>query len=579
MTVTSAQARVAYQGNGSTTAFSVPFRFDANADLVVIEQDLTSGTQTLKTLTTDYTLSGAGNPNGGTLTANSAPSAFVQWTIYRDPAITQSVDVVDGDPLPAASIEGPMDRLTMIAQRLSDRLDRSLHQPDGDSAAMAALPPKQVRVGTLLAFDSNGDPTPGPTATDVSSAQTYAANAAASATAAAASAATAAAIQSKIPDPSVGNALKYVRVKSDGSAYEVVTVSGSGTVTGPGTSTSRSIALWNAADGTALKDGPALGSAGAVLVSGGAGADPSFTTVGTSGIAANAVTLAKLSRSGSSGQVLTSQGAGADPIYASLPTPGEANTASNQGTGSGWFKQKSGVDLQFRSLKIVRVHNGPTSNEFVTDVSLGLTVNTNDITLTYTVTSADAAGGGGGAGSCFPAGSLVTMADGTLKAIELVMVGDKILGRFGEVNEVLALERPLLGTRKLVAINGTHWTTDDHPHWTEGGPMVINLPALKAYWGRKIPIILGNGERTEWLNPGLSRPVGVLVEGMQAIYNDGLKEIETIHAYDVGKPELTVYNLVLDGSHTMRVDGYLVTAWPREDDFDYDKWEPRHAVA
>src|SRR3990172_8507667 len=28
---------------------------------------------------------------------------------------------------------------------------------------------------------------------------------------------------------------------------------------------------------------------------------------------------------------------------------GEVNTASNVGTGSGWFKQKSGVDLQFKS--------------------------------------------------------------------------------------------------------------------------------------------------------------------------------------------------------------------------------------
>ena len=33
-----------------------------------------------------------------------------------------------------------------------------------------------------------------------------------------------------------------------------------------------------------------------------------------------------------------------------------------------------------------------------------------------------------------------------------------------------------------------------------------------------------------------------------------------------------LYNLVVGGSHTYHVDGYAVTGWPREDDFDYDRW-------
>jgi len=31
-------------------------------------------------------------------------------------------------------------------------------------------------------------------------------------------------------------------------------------------------------------------------------------------------------------------------------------------------------------------------------------------------------------------------------------------------------------------------------------------------------------------------------------------------------------NLVISGSHTYHVDGYAVTGWPREDDFNYDNW-------
>jgi hypothetical protein len=40
-------------------------------------------------------------------------------------------------------------------------------------------------------------------------------------------------------------------------------------------------------------------------------------------------------------------------------------------------------------------------------------------------------------------------------------------------------------------------------------------------------------------------------------------------------PHTQLYNLVLGGSHTMRLDGYLVTGWPNEHDFDYDAWRPK----
>lgn len=56
------------------------------------------------------------------------------------------------------------------------------------------------------------------------------------------------------------------------------------------------------------------------------------------------------------------------------------------------------------------------------------------------------------------------MADGTEKVIEDIKVGDEVLGAFGEVNVVLALHRPLLGTWKMCCINGEHNSSSHHPH-------------------------------------------------------------------------------------------------------------------
>ena len=52
---------------------------------------------------------------------------------------------------------------------------------------------------------------------------------------------------------------------------------------------------------------------------------------------------------------------------------------------------------------------------------------------------------------------------------------------------------------------------------------------------------------------------------------EGPKEITFLETYEMA-PETQLYNLVVGGSHTFCVDGYAVTGWPNEEDFDYDTW-------
>lgn len=153
MTVATTANRIVYNGNGATTAFSFPYRFFANGDLVVTVTTAAGVTST-KVLNTDYTVAGAGLSGGGTVSMTVAPASGEKLTIQRILAITQSVDYVDNDPLPASSLEDPIDRLTMIAQQLKDSLDRAAVLPAQLTGINATLPIPQA--GQLLGWDATG---------------------------------------------------------------------------------------------------------------------------------------------------------------------------------------------------------------------------------------------------------------------------------------------------------------------------------------------------------------------------------------------------------------------------------------
>lgn len=141
MTISSTLNRKEYTGNGVTTAFSTVFPYLDAADLSIYVNG------TLKTITTDYTLSG-GSGSAGTVTFLSAPAAAAEVVIIRDPALTQEMNLVENDPLPAEELERAYDKLTMIAQRLNDRVDRTVALADTDvTGADPTLPTPAANKG------------------------------------------------------------------------------------------------------------------------------------------------------------------------------------------------------------------------------------------------------------------------------------------------------------------------------------------------------------------------------------------------------------------------------------------------
>lgn len=176
---------------------------------------------------------------------------------------------------------------------------------------------------------------------------------------------------------------------------------------------------------------------------------------------------------------------------------------------------------------------------------------------------------------CFLAGSLVQMADDSVKAIENVVIGDIVMGAFGEQNTVLALHRPLLGSHTMCKIND-HSTTSHHPHISPDRRFYCVHPATvdSNTYGREHPVITKAGEEMRFLHGLAPGRVQTLETGIELKTVEGSRIVESLELYSL-PPETQLYNLVVGGSHTYHVDGYAVTGWPREDDFDYDAWVPK----
>ena len=128
MTIELAPNRWSYVGNGATTGFAYTSRIFANSDLKVFVND------TLQTLVSDYSVTGAGTPSGGNVVLVSAPANGAVVVIVRDVAAIQGLDLAALGSFPAEENEKALDRLTILAQQLEDAGERTLRQPDSDTA-------------------------------------------------------------------------------------------------------------------------------------------------------------------------------------------------------------------------------------------------------------------------------------------------------------------------------------------------------------------------------------------------------------------------------------------------------------
>jgi hypothetical protein len=157
MTVSSSTNRASYSGNGTLTTFAYNFKVFDQDDLTVILR-ASNGTETVQTITTDYTVTGVGDVGGGNVVFGTAPASGVTVVILREMDLEQGLDLVPNDPFPAQSLENSLDKLTFMVQQHSEELGRTIKASrtnviSGSEFTISA----SDRANKIFAFDGSGD--------------------------------------------------------------------------------------------------------------------------------------------------------------------------------------------------------------------------------------------------------------------------------------------------------------------------------------------------------------------------------------------------------------------------------------
>ena len=140
MTISSETNRVSYSGNGSTVAFAVSFQFFADADLRVILVTNSDGSEAVQSLTTHYTVTGAGT-GSGTVTMVTAPASGQTLVIIRDQNYNQELDLINNDSFDAEELEDALDKIVIQALQLKDLVNRSFQLSEGDTSVISVTLP------------------------------------------------------------------------------------------------------------------------------------------------------------------------------------------------------------------------------------------------------------------------------------------------------------------------------------------------------------------------------------------------------------------------------------------------------
>ncbi|MBF8733111.1 hypothetical protein IRZ59_22020 [Pseudomonas guariconensis] len=158
MTVSTTASTTQAFPNGVTTVFPINYRFFAKTDLKVFWLK-PGGTVHLLILDSEYTVQGAGNEDGGSITTVGTPLNGGTLTIARIMTATQLTSFRNQGEFFAEIHEDAFDKLVMLVQQAIDNQGRGLTVPVSDPVGLdLEMPGAAVRATKMLGFDSAGSP-------------------------------------------------------------------------------------------------------------------------------------------------------------------------------------------------------------------------------------------------------------------------------------------------------------------------------------------------------------------------------------------------------------------------------------
>ncbi|MFQ2103194.1 hypothetical protein ACK33R_02080 [Aeromonas rivipollensis] len=155
--------------------------------------------------------------------------------------------------------------------------------------------------------------------------------------------------------------------------------------------------------------------------------------------------------------------------------------------------------------------------------------------------------------SCFVAGTRILMVDGSERPIETLQAGEQVLDQHGQINRILAVERVILGNRRLYGLNRLPpFFTAEHPFLSTRGWVAIAPAMTRAEQPTLAVQPLFTGMRI------LCGPAAVALTGNLALAAQPAELlVESLYWVD-SPPTTALFNLILDGSHSYIANSLIV---------------------
>ena len=161
ITISDTSPRVQYTATGGQTSFSIPFEFFNATDIVVIHTsaggvDTTLSYNSNPSTVSQYSVSGAGQTGGGSITLGAGATLNDTYTIFRDLPISRTTDFPASGAFPIETLNTELDKIVAMMQQNERDFNFTVKSKSSTSTAYGLTFPELV-ANKLLTVNSAGN--------------------------------------------------------------------------------------------------------------------------------------------------------------------------------------------------------------------------------------------------------------------------------------------------------------------------------------------------------------------------------------------------------------------------------------